>query len=631
MSSSGTRLVRARSRRGRLTALGVVLTVVAAPLAVVTVSAAAPAHAATEPVVGESPDYASETFQDPWDFSDAADYNTDLSGPGTYKVANGQLSMNYGTGGFISLVDTVSGSLAYGRDGAAAPINTSRYQRLSFEMNTSSAGSGKGIVYWYTCREKTSSCLGGTTFNVTAGDHVYDIPLNGTSNQGSKIPWTSAKVVALRVQPIVTNAAHPTVSATLNWVRLHGGTTTQAAMPPGDHGTYRVEPMPEPVVDSPSPADGKDLATVQRGKPWEFTSSANASGVTLQNARLIHYGSDGLTAQNQGPNQGDPQVHLPVQKFSANQYHYLTFDLTYDGGFSLASAAGGGKMARVIWYGASTSTPQIGNDILTFSGANAREVAIDMTAVNPLDETALNPKVGWAGQVITGFRFDPNEDKGAAVWHLKSIHLRNTPAATGSTTVKFHDAAWVAGTTADVKVGTSANGSGYTTIASGVPVQQGTNATTFSLGSMAAGTYHVEVVLHHPNSGNALAFSSAPVIMSKAAASGSTASATPKGSFDTLTATSGGATARGWAWDPDQTSSTEVRLYDQTSGSKYLGSVTTSIARSDVARAVAGAPANTGWSTTVSLAKGTHKVCAYAINQGGGSNPTLGCKSVTVG
>ncbi|MFZ7087748.1 hypothetical protein [Curtobacterium sp. RRHDQ10] len=604
-------------------ALAVAIAVAVVPVTGVALGTApVPARAASAatPVQAEAPDYASEVFGDPWDYSDAADQNTDFASPPTGSVANGKYTMQVGPGNWFDPIDTVAGSVPYGRDGASNSVDTNRYRRLSFSMDQPNGGIG--AIYWWTCREKSSACVGGTTFPLTRGSHVYDVALDGASTLGAKVPWTSGRVVALRVQPVVVPSGSPTVTVSLDWMRLHAGTSAQAALPPGDYGTYRIEAIPEPVVDSPSPADGQDLATATRGAPWEFTNSANAKGVALQNATLQGYGSAGLTAVNAGPDQNDPIVRFPVSTFSGSQYHWLSWDMTYDGGFSLDDAAGGGKMARVHWTVAGSPIIQIGNDMLTFSGANATPGLIDLNT-NPLDENAANPRLGWSGQTIDSFRFDPNEDPGRAVWHLESLHLRADPAATNATTVKFHDAAWVAGTTADVLVGTGAPGTAYTTIASGVDVTSGQNSVRFALGSMPAGSYTVQLVLHHPVGGGALAFSKAPIRMAK------DASSDPRGSLDEVSANgSTGATVRGWAYDPDATGATQVRV---TEGSTTLATVATSEPRPDVAGAVPGAPTNSGFRTTVPLSAGQHTLCATAVNVGLGSGDVaLGCRSVTV-
>lgn len=575
---------------------------------------ASPAHAATaEP---EAPDFASETYGDPWDYANVEDQNTSSTGT-TTTVTGGVLRVDLRSGDSIPLVDTTSGSLPYGRDGAVQPVDTSRYSSLSFSMDQPFSNQ-IGAVYWWTCREKTSACGGGITFSVTAGSRVYDLPLDASSTLQGKRPW-SGKVVALRLDPVVLPAGK-TGTASIDWTRLHGKGGAHAAYPPGDHGSFSVAARPRPVVDSPNPSQGEDLATTQRGRPWDFTSAAGAAGITVENATVLRYDSTGMVARNAGVHPGDSQLHIPVSAFSGAKYHNLSFDYTYDGPFSLADTPGGGKLARIIWWDRSSGTPQIGNDVLTAAGVNARQVSIDLNAQSDLDEDALQPRFEWNGATIDQFRFDPNEDPGALTWHLRAVHLRADPVARGATTVTFHDTAWVAGATASVAV-QAAGTSTWTDIATGVAVTQGSNAVPFRLGNgLDAGTYRVRVTITHPDTGSESALSPGVVVMQR------DPSHDPLGSFDSLVGGAGTATVAGWAYDPDG-SPIAVRFYE---GASYLGAVTTSVRRADVQRAHPGAPAASGFQGTLSLPAGTHSVCAYAISVGAGSNTTLGCRSVTV-
>lgn len=590
------------------------MTAVAAAVGLVVLAPTAPATAAT--TEAEAPDFASETYGDPWDYANAEDQNTSSTGTPT-TVTGGTLRVDLRSGDSVPLVDTTSGSLPYGRDGAVRPIDTGRYTSLSFSMNQPFS-TQIGAVYWWTCREKTSACGGGITFPVTAGSKVYDLPLNAGSTLQGKRPW-SGKVVALRLDPVVLPAGK-TGTASIDWTRLHGTGTPHAAYPPGTTGDATIVARPAPVVDSPNPTQGEDLATTQRGKPWDFTNPANAAGISVENATVIGYDQTGMVARNSGSKLGDSQLHMPVNAFSASKYHNLSFEYTYDGSFSLAESAGGGKMARIIWWDRSSGTPQIGNDMLTFSGVNARRVDIDLNAQSDLDEDALQPRFDWAGATINQFRFDPNEDNGALTWHLKSVHLRADPTAKGSTTITFHDSAWVAGATATVAV-QQVGSSTWTDIASNVAVTSGSNAVPFRLGNgLGAGTYRSRVTISHPGAGSQTATAPAVVVMQRDPARD------PQGSFDVLTAGAGTATAEGWAYDPDGAPTT-VRFYE---GATYLGQTTTTRSRPDVQRSHPGAPLATGWSATLGLSPGSHSVCAFAINTGAGDNTNVGCKSVSV-
>ncbi len=601
------------------TAIGVTMAVaVLAPTIGVLEPGAPPASAAV-PIEVESPDFASENYADPWDYSNVEDQNTDAANADSIAVRGGRLELDVTGGDYFSPVTSFGGSLAFGRDGGAMSVDTARYSRLSFRMNQ--PNSGVGAFYWFTCRELLPSCSGGVTFSLVPGDRTYDIALDRASTIGANLPWRGSRVVGLRMLPTITQAVDRTVHVSIDWMRVYAPDGPHGTNPPGDYGTYSIDPLPRPVVDSPNPSEGQDLASAQGRRPWTFTDAGAAAGVSLLHSRVLGFGARGMTAVNAPPIQNDPEVLLPVAPFDASRFHHFSFDLAYDGSFSLEDAPGGGRMARLIWRTPTSGAFQEGDDMVTYSGANAREVQIDLAQGSPLDADSLAPRVGWAGQTVTMLRFDPNEDPGAATWHLRSLHLRADPAAQGSTTVRFHDDAWRPGTRADVLVGRGAPGTPYETIAADIPVAQGVNEVAFDLGGRPAGSYRVQVVLRHPSGGAALAFSKTAITMNR------DTSRDPRGALDTVQRAPGGAVVSGWARDPDTAYPLEVHVY---SGGRLVGRGDADRERLDVRAAIPGAPLTTGYSLPVALPAGRHDVCVYGIDEGQGENALLGCRSVTI-
>ncbi|WP_157490041.1 hypothetical protein [Frigoribacterium sp. Leaf186] len=581
---------------------------------------AVPSADAAVPVEVEAPDFASEVHQDPWDYSNAADQNTDAARAQSISVSGGKLSLGVRGGDWFTPVPSVSGAVSYGRDGTAESIDTSRYTRLSFRMDQPS--SGTGAIVWFNCGEQAEQCGGGITFPLRPGNQVYDLALDKTSIVAGKVPWTSSRMVNLRVVPSVTQSLTQTMSVSVDWMRLYSPTTAHAAFPPGVYDTYSVEALPRPVVDSPSIAEGRDLAADQRGSSYDFTRASGTSGIRVLNAQVTGYGTSGMTAVNAPPVVNDPEVVFPVTPFSGDKYHHLSFELEYDGPFSLADSVGGGKVARLIWIANGASNFQEGEDIVTYSGANARRIDIDLSKGDPVDPTSSAPRLGWSGRTVEFLRFDPNEDRGRNTWRLKSFALRADPTAQGSTQVRFHDDAWVPGTVADVKVGRGAPGTPFETIATNVPVAQGGSAVTFALDQRAPGSYNVEVVLRHPSGGGALAFAKTPIVMTP------TPGNDPKGALDTVRRVPGGVEVAGWARDADTQDSIDVHLYDSTTG-RAIGVTKADGARPDV-RAATGAQLGTGFRTTVALSPGRHSVCAYGINVRGGQNALIGCQDIVM-
>ena len=101
----------------------------------------------------------------------------------------------------------------------------------------------------------------------------------------------------------------------------------------------------------------------------------------------------------------------------------------------------------------------------------------------------------------------------------------------------------------------------------------------------------------------------------------------PKGAVADAWGVSGGVAMWGWAIDPDVLD-TPVRLSVQVGSSWYVWMADQPYA--PAAAFVPGAGQNHGWGATAPAPPGTHNVCVYAVNQGAGSDVSLGCRRVTV-
>lgn len=99
----------------------------------------------------------------------------------------------------------------------------------------------------------------------------------------------------------------------------------------------------------------------------------------------------------------------------------------------------------------------------------------------------------------------------------------------------------------------------------------------------------------------------------------------PRGGVNAPQQANGRLTVRGWAFDPDAPTSA-ARVLVTVDG----GHATTLIAnqsRPDVAQVYPSAGRWHGWSTTMTLPEGTHRVCATVYNVSYGSNVALRCKT----
>lgn len=101
----------------------------------------------------------------------------------------------------------------------------------------------------------------------------------------------------------------------------------------------------------------------------------------------------------------------------------------------------------------------------------------------------------------------------------------------------------------------------------------------------------------------------------------------PFGQLESLTASAGSVTARGWTIDPDTADPIIVQMY--LDGRTYTMGWA-NLARPDVARYYPEAGPNHGYELTMAAARGRHTACVYAVNVGGGSSSTLGCRVLDV-
>jgi hypothetical protein len=98
------------------------------------------------------------------------------------------------------------------------------------------------------------------------------------------------------------------------------------------------------------------------------------------------------------------------------------------------------------------------------------------------------------------------------------------------------------------------------------------------------------------------------------------------GALESAVASPGKITVSGWALDPNTTAPIHVHLYVDDKGPFALAANTS---RVDVGR-IFGKGNNHGFDGTLTAAAGPRKVCVYAMDSAGGSNPRIGCRNVTV-
>jgi hypothetical protein len=412
---------------------------------------------------GTPPDYAVETFGDPWDFSNPEDGGPAAGllsgGIDSSTIADGQLKFRVnGPSFWFFLQGGYADSMATGRDASAHPVDSSRFNRMVFRLTSTSQISSS--VRWFGCVDGPN-CVGGKSFFVQPGTNTYDIPL-GSSDAGS-LNW-GGKIIAMRFD---FGAAAPTDIA-IDWIRL-----TSSGGPVNEWNG------PVPAIVQPDVSGGDDYATIARnGDAWDFNEPTDYLRTDNATASLAN---GQLNAVNAGPAKNDPSVTLRVPKaFHGDDFHRMTVKWSYEGPFALTDQPGGGMNARVVWRIAGTPPTATGKDLQESRDIimypSESDFTVDLASNPPSAVTDPRPdkvRIGWSGQLIELVRFDPNEDPGARVWHVDSIKLAADDAGLDSYDIELADANPAAGTLADVYADTDNQGFDGVLVARNVDLSSG--------------------------------------------------------------------------------------------------------------------------------------------------------------
>ncbi len=185
-------------------------------------------------VVKAGPDFATDTFADPWDFSERTDVATDpaqFPGIANFSLTGGVFSgtANDSGGNFAVLEQPWPNMINPGKTGRKFPINTSQYTKLAVKMNLSAAQFAR--IYWFH-NDITQGGAGWRFFDpVTAipsgnGIYVIDLSQPPQPSQSQGVPWTSGNVEGLVFYP---NSSGTPVDFSFDWVRLTAGDSSASA------------------------------------------------------------------------------------------------------------------------------------------------------------------------------------------------------------------------------------------------------------------------------------------------------------------------------------------------------------------------------------------------------------------
>jgi hypothetical protein len=428
-------------------------------------------------------DYATDTYGDPWDFANDADVlpvsNVGAGFDAGVSRTGDILNVNTVAGTSIRLVFNWPNVLPWGRDGSHHPVDATRYTRFSFRICADGVINSLGVRW-----ENTAGVRGTIPLTTVSGCQDRAVNLLDPANYpfpSEPGPW-SGQVVRFE---IFRGGEAAMVPVHLDWARLHRADTPDAP----------TNTPPRPVVLSPSEEGGADFATSVRGNPWDM-SGPDDVWFTNQLANT-NYANGNLNAQSVG---NDPFVamHLGASAIDGDRFHRATIDACYDGGFSLADAAGGGMVGRLIW--STTTIPgdlTETQDFVVFPGCHRMTFDLETAPATAVHDESSATRPGWSGQSINVFRFDPEEDRGVRAISVNEIKLAADDAFTSTFPIRFADNAFAGGTTADIFVSTSRGALGGTQIAS-VPVVAGVNTFTWngrstSNAPLPNGTYWVTI------------------------------------------------------------------------------------------------------------------------------------------
>ena len=455
------------------------------------------------PSLSTSGDFATDTFSDPWDFSNPEDV-LPIKDVGTaladVQLSGGVLTATMPNTATIRLLMKYPGVLPWGRDGWAHPIDAGRYTQADFSMSTPTALS-------MAIRFVTASGLSGVLpFQSRPGWNQYHFDLLNRAQYifaGYDAAWTGSIVW---FELFRGGVGEPTYDVSLDWFRLH--TANSAAAPQAG--------IPVPRVISPDIEGGADYATTVRGNPWDMAGMDDVD-LTHDVAFLSTASGDlgGLSFAN------DPWVGLALgPSLNTDRFHRLTVDACYEGSFSLGGGAGEGMVGRVAWMPSRpgrvwTET----QDFVVFPGCHRMTIDMSASPAGAVHDEASQIVSGWRGMRPSRLRVDLNEDPGLRNFSLRDVRLADDAAFATSYPITFADTAGAANSKADIYVTTTQGSYSGTQIATNFPVVDGVNTfnwngTDVTGAGMPNGTYWVYIVMHNA-SGSGVGYATGPLRLEK--------------------------------------------------------------------------------------------------------------------
>jgi hypothetical protein len=484
-----------------------------------------------------APDYATEVLGDPWDmcnredvtlspdeivgFSSFGFYQAPCAAGGTTMAVNGTNDSNFLIlpPGIYDLI------LNPGRNGRNYPIDTSKYQTLSYKLWSDATEDPQILWFHNPSLHPSGPGFGGRmaprTFpgaQLTIADLTQSL-ISGLS------PWTSGVVRGLRMDPNTLNPAEnvfyywvrltPSASSplaakqTITWTGSGAATITvrdnsdgsifpvisnlsansflwnYGVLAPGSYtlvvtnatgsgsAIFTINNPPTIAVTDPSTTSGDDYATTVLGNPWDMSSSADIQLTGLAHLTNVSFSGGVMNATN---TTNDPIVMLLYSTnnsvpIDTSKFRYLTFRLQVDGQFDTAA----GSVSRVLWSSQVTGAATTSKSMIVFPGMNS--YTLDLASLSAAPDGGLEPDGGetWTASPKRYLRLDPHEFPTARTFHVDDVKLTAKPVATTSFTIRFMTAdADANATTVSLYYDVDTNpANGKTLIASGIPGSAG--------------------------------------------------------------------------------------------------------------------------------------------------------------
>jgi len=525
-----------RLKRLSAMALGIGLVCVMSPmpsssLAQGTISVVFPAKLAA------GPDYATEVLGDPWDMCNPEDMSlrpderigfssfSFLTGP--CRAGGTTMAVNGGSDSSVMMLSAGLYDVALnpGRNGRNFPIDSSKYQVLSYKVNSSATEDPQ--IWWFhnPPNHPSGLGLGGRVAPRTSPGTQFIVADLTQSLLSGYSPWTSGVVRGFRLDPNAFNAIE---NVFFYWVRLTPAASSPLAakqtitwngsgaatisvrdnsdgsvlpvvsnlsansylwnygvLAPGSYtltvtnasgsgsATFTINNPPSIEVTNPSPTSGDDYATTVLGNAWDMSSGGDIQLTGLDNLTNLSFSGGVLHATNTN---SDPIVTLLYNTnnsvpIDTSRFRYLTYRLQVDGPYDLLT----GSVARVIW-GSQVSSVAVSQDIIVMPGMNS--YTVDLALLSTAPDGGLES--GGSGEFWTAgpkryLRIDPHEFPTARTFHIDDVKLTAKPVAATSFNIRFVGAdADADPTTVSLYYDADTNpGNGKTLIASGIPATAG--------------------------------------------------------------------------------------------------------------------------------------------------------------